>query len=206
MVARRWLIGGGIAVAAALLVAGALATRDAGTTGPDSADRGETEAAISTSSTETQGGQGSTPQTASVPGSTASPTTASPSNAPGAQGATLADGAKLTTVTVVPESTLAVITGDTASDGDRFAVVFRPYGWGPTRQGGRGLVIRVDSSRRSSANESNLEFDAGQNMLVTVPDVVARGLDGGGSYRGVIVLYANAGALAPYLEEARALR
>lgn len=203
MLQRKWIIGAAV-LAAVVLVAGALLTRgsDAGsgsgatgrTTDEASVDltpaAGEgSSAATGAGTTGGEGTIGSVPATA-VPGSDTR------------YGGTAADRTELATVTAAPPGTLAVITGDEAQDGDRFRVVFRPYGWGPARPGGRSLVIRVDSASRSPQNASDLELEPGQNALVVVPEAVSHSIGDGGSYTGMIVLRAGSGALSLHLEQA----
>lgn len=204
---RTWLTLAAIASVAGLLVVGAVLTRGAD-------DQGGNPLSYQGSAVTTQ--TGSTPSTASSgsdESSTAtgsagdgSPGTGTTQTPPGSDDATADDGARLTTVTVAPTRTLAVIAGGSAEEGDRFMVTFRPYGWGSPRPAGRALVIRIDSSRRVPGNASDLTFDSGQNMLVIVPDVVARRIGEGGPYSGLLVLHQSAGALALYLEEASAVR
>ncbi len=204
---RTWLTLAAIASVAGLLVVGAVLTR--GTVEQDgkplsyegSAVTTQTESASATSSSESDG---SSAATTGIGGDV--PGTGRTQEPPGPVDTTAEYRAKLTTVTVVPTRTLAVIAGGSAEEGDRFTVTFKPYGWSSPRPAGRALVIRIDSARPAPGNGSDLRFEAGQNMLVTVPDVVARRIDKGGPYSGLLVLHQSLGALALYLEEASALR
>ncbi len=115
-------------------------------------------------------------------------------------GATVKDGARLATVTVPPAETIAVISADAAPDGERFAVSFRPYGWGPTRPAGRALVVMLMTAQPANAS-SDLTFEPGTNMMVLLSPLAARSVRVGGAYRGVLILRANGGALVPYMEQ-----
>lgn len=199
MSGRKWLIGAAVA-ALAVLVIGAIATR-----GGDDASRPESPEATSREGT-APAGAGSSAGTGSADATGKAGSGSVVATVPPAigsrDGGTAADRAELVTVTAVPPATLAVISGDAAADGDRFQVSFRPYGWGPMRSGGRALVIRLDTTSRSPQNSSNLEFEPGQNVLVTVPGPVSHRLEGGGRYTGMIVLRNSSGALALHLEQA----
>lgn len=202
MIDRKWLAAGATVVVAGALVAGAVLTRDRA---PESSGTGtsaeSTSTAEETASPPYESPAGTSSVRPSVPGDTT--TAAGPYPKPGSVGTTAADGAKLKDITTPPDSTLAMIAGDTVAEGDRFSIVFRPYGWGPNRQGGRGLVIRIDGARPGPGNKSAFSIDSGQNALVTVPDLVARAISSGGEYSGVLVFRETQGALAAYLEEAR---
>ncbi len=204
---RTWLTLAAVASVAGLLVAGAVLTRGAEDRGGELlSDQGSaiTTRTGSASATGAPEPDGSSTATGYI--GDAVPSTGATRTAPGSDDATADDGARLTTVTVVPTRTLAAINSDAGEDGDRFTVTFRPYGWGPMRAGGRGLVLRIDSARRAPGNVSDLAFEAGRNMLVTVPAVVAARIDQGGQYSGLLVLHRSSGALALYLEEASAVR
>lgn len=196
---RKWILGAAIAVAVVLVV-GALLTR-----GSDSGSGAGALASASRDETGSAGvvsleGSGSVASTGSAAVGSAI-ATAPPGFEP-RFGGTAPDRAELVTVTTAPAGTLAIIAGDEAAEGDRFRVSFRPYGWGPARQSGRALVIRVDSASRAPQNSAQFELQAGQNALVIVPLSVAHRIGDGGQYTGTIVLRSSAGALALHLEQA----
>lgn len=205
MIDRKWLVAGATVVLAGALVAGALLTRDrSGDSADERASRESTATAEDTATPPYESAAGTSSVRPSVPGDATS--AVSPGAKPDDRGATAADGAKLKDIDSPPESTLAMIASDAVADGDRFSIAFRPYGWGPDRQGGRGLVIRLTGSRPGPGNKSELRLEPGQNVLVTVPEPVARIIIQGGDYNGVLTFRRTQDAFAPYLEEARADR
>lgn len=205
MIDRKWLWAGAAVVLAAALVAGALFTRDrAGESADERTSREGTSTAEATATPPYESPAGTSSVRPSVAGDSTS--AVGPGAKPDDRGATAADGVKLKDISTPPGSTLAMVASGAVADGDRFSIAFRPYGWGPDRQGGRGLVIRISGSRPGPGNKSAFKLDSGQNLLVTVSEPVARLITGGGEYNGVVTFRPTQGALAPYLEEARADR
>lgn len=197
MTRRTWLTIAVVAGVAAMLAVGALLTRG----GTARVDRpGSAASAVPT-------GSAGASESASAATGTASSAEGSPdvTRVPEAAGigTTVDDGAKLATVTVPPAETIAVISSGAASDGEQFAVAFRPYGWGPTRPAGRALVVMLTAVQSAGGAGSDLKLEPGTNMMAIVSPVTARSVNVGGVYRGVLILRANGGELVPYLEQVR---
>jgi len=139
--------------------------------------------------------------TSAKPGKKGAPSKGSPGTP--VKRATIArSGAKLTTVTVPPVSTLAQMKYLPARDGQIYDVKFRLYGNGPMRAGHRSVVVVVDSSTTRKPNKDSVNL-SGVNALVELGPKMQGAMKVGGRYVGVLRLLRRGDVLVIELVSAR---
>lgn len=149
----------------------------------------------------TDSGNGAVPPPGSgQPGGSGQPST---SGQPGMGSAgrpteTAADGSELTTITVPPDSTLAMINADRMPADARYVVTFRPYGFGP-QTAGATLVVRITAAEVEGESASDIDF-VDRNVLARLapgeePVTV------GGTYTAVLTFRPQGDLVVPYLSD-----
>lgn len=189
--ARLMTPGRAVAVALAVVLAGALVWYLAWGRSADGGTAGTGEAG--TASTSATGG--ATPP-ASAPATSADGESfetsfalpeqrASSGGAPEGQASvkTLPDGAALVTVTTPPPQTIAMLQLPDGFNAVRYSVTFRPYGTAP----GEGLiVVRLSKVVVDKGDPAGLPDLTGKNALVTLAGRARQSVNAGGTYAGLM--------------------
>lgn len=113
--------------------------------------------------------------------------------------APVAEGAKLVTITVPPQQTLAFVDAGRATADSEYAVTFRVYGKG---SGGASVVIAVDDSKPAAGVAEAFDF-RGRNVLARLSGRSAQVVVAGGQYTGTLVLRRQGEVLEPWLQDAK---
>lgn len=100
------------------------------------------------------------------------------------------EGAELTTVTVPPPSTVAMLDIPEGFETARFNITFRPYGpaMGPN---GPSMVITIDEMDPLGGDTDEVKDLSGLNAVCSTPPSVIERVAEGGMYSGVLEVRAN---------------
>lgn len=133
---------------------------------------------------------GASGQGASAPAS-AAPQSSASAIASGAidssAGVPAASGSKLATLDTPPEHTVAMVVVPRGFQGADFAVVFTPYGLGPSGPAGGVLVAKILSSKPIGSQAKSLRHDfAGQNVTLYCTPAQLSAITDGGRYQGTM--------------------
>lgn len=121
---------------------------------------------------------------------------------PGAPTAVAAPGSELTSLTAPPSRTIGMFAVPKGFTSARYAIVFKPFGWGPSGPGTGRLIAQIVSAKPLDEAAKSLAHDlAGRNATLWVDAKGLKVVCLGGTYSGTLVVRGQGDVGVLYLED-----